>query len=129
VADLTDGNGAVHTYAAHSAAELARFLSMDGSYAGWCGAHTCVTAAVAALDHAGPSVTYLLEAQRADGSWSGHWWDDDEYTTARAVEALARRPCARGAVDRAIAWCVKRIGGDGAVHSRAHGGPSPFATA
>ena len=102
---------------------------MDGSYAGWCAAHTCVTAAVAVLQPEGTSAGHLLDVQNADGSWSGHWWDDDEYTTARAIEALAARPGAGDAVAQAVAWCVERIGEHGSVRSRAHGGPSPFATA
>jgi Prenyltransferase and squalene oxidase repeat len=129
VASLTDSSGAVHTYAEEAAGPLAEFLLMDGSYAGWCGAHTCVTAAVAALEPDGPSAGHLLEAQNADGSWSGHWWDDDEYATARAIEALAARPGAGDAVARAIAWSAGRISEDGAVRSHAHAGASPFATA
>ena len=55
--------------------------------------------------------------------------DDDEYTTARAVEALSRSPGNTRAVSAALIWCSDRIGPDGAVHSAAHQGPSPFATA
>ena len=126
---LTDATGAVHTYPEHAAGQLAEFLLMEGSFAGWCGPHTCVTAAVAALDSSGAAAGHLLEAQRPDGSWGGHWWDDDEYTTARAIEALARRPGAERSVDRAVRWCVGRVGEDGAVSSEAHAGPSAFATA
>jgi len=129
VADLTDPDGAVHTYSEDAAGHLAEFLAMPGSYAGWCAAHTCVTAAVAALEPDGASARHLLAVQDADGSWSGHWWDDDEYTTARAIEALARTAGAADAVTRGVAWCAGRIGDDGAVRSQAHGGPSPFATA
>jgi squalene cyclase len=129
IASLTDPNGAVHTYPEDAADQLAEFLRMDGSYAGWCAAHTCVTAAVAVLQPDGTSARHLLDVQNADGSWSGHWWDDDEYATARAIEALAARPGAGDAVAQAVAWCFERIGEDGGVRSRAHGGPSPFATA
>jgi hypothetical protein len=129
VASLTDATGAVHTYSEDAAGRLAEFLRMDGSYAGWCAAHTCVTAAVAALIPGGASAGYLLDVQNANGSWSGHWWDDDEYTTARALEALAARPGAGDALARGVAWCAGRISADGAVSSRAHGGFSPFATA
>ena len=105
------------------------FLRMDGSYAGWCAPHTCVTAAAAALGIVPAMTSYLAAAQRRDGSWTGHWWDDDEYTTARAIEALAASTVHARAVEAAVEWSSGRIGRDGAVRSAAHGGPSPFATA
>jgi len=129
VDSLTDADGGVATYAPTAAAPLARFLRMDGSYEGWCSPHTCVTAAAAALDPASSWAAHLRAAQRADGSWTGHWWDDAEYTTARAVEALADSPGDRDAVAAAVGWCADRVGGDGGVSSGAHGGPSAFATA
>jgi hypothetical protein len=129
IANVTDSEGAVHTYSEDAAGQLADFLRMEGSYAGWCAPHTCVTAAVAALEPNGASAQHLLDVQNADGSWSGHWWDDDEYTTARAIEALASTPGAGDAVARGVAWCAGRIGDDGAVRSEAHGGSSSFATA
>src|SRR5205807_182091 len=107
---------------------LARFLKMAGPYDGWCGMHTCVTAAAAILGLGPAPLEFLRRAQHEDGSWTGHWWDDDEYATARAVEALA----ANGdheSVARAVRWAEGRIGVDGAVCSEAQGGPSPFATA
>jgi squalene cyclase len=77
-----------------------------------------------------PAMTsYLLAAQAPSGSWSGHWWDDDEYTTARAVEALAGSGAHAEAVRDAASWCSDRVDPDGSVWSAAHGGPSPFATA
>jgi squalene-hopene/tetraprenyl-beta-curcumene cyclase len=126
---LTGPDGGVATYPEDAAAPLARFLGMGGSYAGWCAPHTCVTAAAAVLGIAPTLVPYLHAAQRADGSWAGHWWDDDEYATARAVEALAGSAAGGRAVGAAVAWCCERIGRDGAVRSAKHGGPSPFATA
>jgi hypothetical protein len=65
----------------------------------------CVTAAAAVLDLDDATRPRLRVAQGADGSWSGYWWDDDEYTTARAVEALAGEPAA----ERGAAWCVNRV--------------------
>ena len=78
-----------------------------------------------------PARAFLRASQEDDGSWRGHWWDDDEYTVARAAEALAM---ADGAGDRervrlAASWAASRIGPDGAVWSEAHAGPSAFATA
>lgn len=129
IESLTGPDGGVATYLSDAAVPLARFLRMDGSYAGWCSPHTCVTAAAAVLEIVPATTAYLIAAQAPDGSWAGHWWDDDEYTTARAVEALAGSSTHAAAVGDAVAWCSDRIGPDGAVWSAAHGGPSPFATA
>ena len=128
VAGLIGPDGGVRTYPDDAARQLAQFLRMDGSYRGWCAPHTCVTAAAAALDLSPRPLEFLGQAQRVDGSWAGHWWDDDEYTTARAAEALARHDRHQAAVARARAWAAGRIGDDGGVWSRAHGGPSAFAT-
>lgn len=125
----TGRDGGVATYSPDAAAPLARFLRMDGSYAGWCAPHTCVTAAAAALKIVPAMTSYVRASQLPDGSWAGHWWDDDEYATARAVEALVGSTAHAAAVGVAVAWCSDRIGPDGAVCSAAHGGPSPFATA
>ena len=115
VAGLTSGSGAVATYERAAVPQLREFLSMDGTYDGWCAEHTCVTAAAAMLDPR--SLGYLASAQRPDGSWTGHWWDDDEYTTARAIEALAPHPQHADAVAHGVAWAYARTDG------------SPFATA
>jgi Prenyltransferase and squalene oxidase repeat len=128
LAKRIDADGAVCTYDASATAQLERWVEAPGSYDGWCTAHTCVTAAAAVLDLDGPA-RYLPRAQNADGSWTGYWWDDDEYATCRAVEALAPRGGTGAAVARGVAWSAGRIGGDGAVQSAAHAGPSPFATA
>jgi hypothetical protein len=87
-----------------------------------------VTAAAAALELSPAPLDFLRAAQRADGSWTAHWWDDDEYATARAVEVLASDGD-EAAVARAVGWAESRVGPDGAVVSALHGGPSPFATA
>jgi hypothetical protein len=123
-----DAGGGVATYPAGAARALAAFLAMPGPYDGWCGRHVCVTAAAAVLDLGSAPLEFLRRAQRTDGSWTGHWWDDDEYATARAVEALAASGD-RAGVARAVRWAQDRVGSDGAVSSVAHGGPSPFAAA
>ncbi|MGH2718460.1 MAG: hypothetical protein ACRDJU_07765, partial [Actinomycetota bacterium] len=64
-----------------------------------------------------PMLGHLRRAQRDDGSWMGHWWDDDEYATARATEALARARTDPEAVARAASWAEGRVEA------------SPFATA
>jgi hypothetical protein len=129
VAALTRADGTVCTYPPAAGAQLARFLNVESSFAGWCGAHLCVTAAVAAMQGQSRPLAALRDTQQPDGSWQGHWWHDDEYTTARAVEALARQPGHAEQVAAAVWWSAGRIGSDGAVHSIAHGGPSAFATA
>ncbi|HJV09514.1 MAG TPA: prenyltransferase/squalene oxidase repeat-containing protein, partial [Acidimicrobiales bacterium] len=129
VIGLTGPTGGVATYEPVAAGQLAEFLRMEGSYAGWCGTHTCVTAAAAVLDLDPRMPEFLVQAQRPDGSWAGHWWDDDEYTTARAIEALVPDVDHADAVMRATAWAAARISDNGAVRSVAHGGDSPFATA
>lgn len=112
---LTTDRGGVRTYPGSAAAPLAEFLRMEGDYAGWCAEHLCVTAAAAGLDGMAASRGLLRATQRADGSWTGHWWEDDEYTTARAVEALWDDPAPCAA---AHAWATGRVDG-----------PSPFAVA
>jgi squalene cyclase len=68
---------------------------------------------------------FLRHAQRDDGSWAAYWWEDDEYATALAAEALAAtgRPDDRPRVESAVRWTLARIGQDGAAAG------SPFATA
>jgi len=129
VAGLVGPTGGVATYERAAAPELARFLRMDGSYDGWCATHTCVTAAAAVLGLDPRLLSYLRRNQRSDGAWSGHWWDDDEYTTARATEALAGQQEDRARVGHAVAWAARRIDEDGGVRSVAAGRQSAFATA
>jgi hypothetical protein len=124
--------GGTATYAAR--AEVRRFLggSDQMSVQGWCGMHTCVTAAAAHVDILGPRlVGFLRRSQERDGHWRGYWWCDDEYTTCLAAEALAKLKTGEDGVrvDRAIGWAEKRMSAKGAVCSDAHGGPSAFATA
>jgi squalene cyclase len=88
-----------------------------------------VTAAAGLLAVAPSTLSYLRAVQRADGAWPGYWWEDDEYATAWAVQSLAVADRRDAAARRGVAWCASRIGADGAVHSRAHGDRSPFATA
>jgi hypothetical protein len=103
----------------------------QGSNAGWCRTpHPCVTAGAAAVADERPR-EFLRRTQRAEGSWAAYWWEDEEYTTAFAAEALARTgsPGDRRRVATAIRWAAGRIGPNGAVYSAAHGGDSAFATA
>ncbi|MEH2417067.1 prenyltransferase/squalene oxidase repeat-containing protein [Nostoc sp.] len=131
-----DINGGIATYLE----TLARpYVEMKYQYTpgtalvdGWCSPHPCVTAAAANLEHFGEtSVEFLRQTQRDDGSWQGYWWHDDDYATALATQALARKrnPKDIQRVQLAIEWAAKRINGNGAVYSTVHGNDSPFATA
>jgi hypothetical protein len=108
-----------------------RESATDDGLSGWCRvAHPCITAAAAILDDERPRA-YLRRTQHEDGHWSGYWWEDDEYTTVLAAEALASRggDKDRTRVDAAIRWAASRIGATGAVDSASSGSPSVFATA
>lgn len=96
-----------------------------GDYVGWSGiSHACVTAAAACLGCKRP-LEFLRRTQGEDGSWSGYWWEDPEYTTALAAEALhaASASTDHERVQAAVAWALARIGPDGSVRQ------SAFATA
>jgi squalene cyclase len=132
VSHLVAPSGGLATYDAAAAAPLSHYMGLETTFEGWCSVHTCVTAAAATLElPVRPRlVGYLARSQREDGGWSGYWWDDDEYTTALACEALAMTAEDHGpALVRASAWAERRIGPDGAVSSVATSSKSAFATA
>jgi hypothetical protein len=129
IAGLVGLEGGVATYPPAAADPLEAFLELPGPYDGWCSSHVCVTGAAAVLDLGPEPLSFLRHAQRDDGSWTGHWWDDDEYATLRAIEALGGGEANARAVQRAVEWAASRIGGEGSVSSVGCGGPSVFATA
>ncbi|MDB9310670.1 hypothetical protein PN471_18990 [Aphanizomenon sp. CS-733/32] len=99
---------------------------------GWCGVHSCVTAAVASLEEIGEaSRCFLRDTQDDCGSWTAYWWYDHEYATALAAESLAKENYHRNyqQINRAIEWARRRINASGAVYSLQYGNNSPFATA
>ena len=102
------------------------------SVEGWCSAHPCVSAAATNLkDFGEKTFDFLRQTQRSDGSWQGYWWQNDEYTTALATKALARKKNTQDnrRVQLTIEWAKKRIKPNGAVYSTVRGNDSPFATA
>jgi hypothetical protein len=103
-------NGGITCYRAEDG-PVASTAAGAGSRDGWCTVHTCITAAAAALDPFEGPLRYILGTQRGDGSWTGYWWEDDAYTTARAVEALARQKSAefQAAAHRGARWAAERL--------------------
>ncbi len=67
---------------------------------------------------------FLRNSQQPDGSWEAYWWEDDEYPTALAAEALVAHahPGDERRVDAAVRWARRRLSAEGAVDN------SPFAT-
>ena len=121
LAGHVSADGGVTTYGERDPIRRYTRLPEGASFAGWQAPHDCVTAAAAPLLGAATS-DYLGRHQRDAGNWQSYWWWDDEYTTARAAEAL---PAARAT---AAGWARARLGAAGAVHS-ADGEPSAWATA
>ncbi len=127
------GDGGIATYAdAGPIRHYTRLAIPAGiSFRGWCGSHPCVTALAATLprfnarDHA---LSFLRHIQLPDGSWPTYWGCDREYTTALAVEVLARSADSTdaGRVRRAVEWARARLISRSAGSSR---GTSAFATA
>jgi hypothetical protein len=131
IAGLVGPSGGLATYGPATPGRHWNYAGEERVLDGWYAPHTCVTAAAAVLDldEQPRLLGYLRRAQRQDGSWGGYWWDDDEYTTARASEALAGHSGHGTAVAAATAWAAERFVGAGAVWSAAHAGESAFATA
>jgi hypothetical protein len=128
---MRPGGGAA-TYANDRGVRRSYAVPGDFSFAGWCAAHSCVTAAVAGVPAFAPQArAYLREQQEEDGSWRAYWWLDREYATALAAEALAAGEEAgdRLRVERAVRWAVGRLDANGAAATSDHPAGSPFATA
>jgi hypothetical protein len=105
-------DGGVATYAEEAPIRGFTGIGPERSFAGWCGSHTCVTAAVAISPrYRDRLVGFLRAAQRPDGSWPSYWWCDDAYATALAARALrAKRDAGdRGRLRRAVEWARAQI--------------------
>ncbi len=100
IESLTSPDGGVATYAPSAPTPLARFQGIGGSYAGWCAAHTCVTAAAAMLRLTPAMESYLRSEQHADGSWAGYWWYDDRVRDREGRGGTGRPGCERARGER-----------------------------
>jgi squalene-hopene/tetraprenyl-beta-curcumene cyclase len=109
---LTPG-GALATYA--TASRIAAFTQLPGqSFAGWCGPHTCVTAAAAGLASMPGRermLDWIRDAQEPDGHWRAYWWDSRHYATTFAAAALddADAPGDKARVERAVRWTAAEV--------------------
>jgi Prenyltransferase and squalene oxidase repeat len=122
---IADGGLTTYTLDAFDRPPSTR-TSREDAYGGWaCTSHACVTAVAARAIADDRPLDFLRRSQRSDGSWSGYWWADPEYTTALASEALAATGRAADAqrVQAAGAWGLGRLASDGSVRQ------APFATA
>jgi squalene-hopene/tetraprenyl-beta-curcumene cyclase len=129
-----DGHGGVATYLTEVAGPMFDRYPMIDSWAGWCAAHDCVTAAAAGvrdLQVRPRLLDRLRHRQSGSGAWRAYWWADAEFSTAFASTALAdaARPEDLPALNAAARWAGTRIGPNGAVHTPLDPAGSPFATA
>jgi hypothetical protein len=119
--------GAMATFA--NAGRIRIFTRLPGhSFAGWCGAHTCVTAAAAGLRSVrgrDRMLEWLRAEQRPEGDWRAYWWDSPYYATTLAAEALADAGASgdQARVERAVRWTAGQVEARGPAHG------SPFENA
>jgi squalene cyclase len=104
-------DGGIVTYVEDKPIRLFTRLNRGASFEGWCGTHTCVTAAAGGLQEFrghDSVLNYLRLRQSADGSWDGYWWCDREYTTSLAVEALATSVTGEDIeqIEKAVQWVL-----------------------
>ncbi len=128
-------DGGISTY--RSSAYMRRVLKFDrviSSFHGWCRSHTDVTANVAnlaAFPQREQALVFLRKNQHSDGSWTGYWWYDPEFTSALAVKALSQtgNPEDNLRIGTAMEWAMKRVDIDGMVRTVLYPSGSTFATA
>lgn len=129
------GDGSVTTFI--DTKNLRRILgaTRNDSFVGWCNtAHPSVAACLAQLRGLPGKeniLAYLRSCQNESGSWSGYWWEDDEYTTLITATALAKNGTLEDAdyVSRAVDWAIARLAPTGYISTQHHPYGSPFATA
>lgn len=123
-------DGGICTYESEESIRAFINASKEVGFEGWCGSHTCVSAAIAALpEYRFQLLEYLRSTQLLDGSWQAYWWHDPEYVTALAAEAIAAKNQDSDCINNAVAWGMKRLNSQGFVATSDHPFGSPFATA
>jgi hypothetical protein len=100
--------GGITTYASEGPIRTFINAPRDQAMWGWCGTpHPCVSAAVANIRTFNAQLRpYVLASQQANGSWPAYWWQDSEYATGLAAEALSI--FAEPALARAASWVKAR---------------------
>jgi hypothetical protein len=123
-------DGGICTYESEESIRAFIHASPEIGFAGWCGSHTCVSAAIAALpEYRFQLQDYLRSTQQNDGSWLAYWWQDPEYVTALAAEAIAACHPNSDCITNAVAWGMNRLNSQGFVATSDRPSGSPFATA
>ncbi|MFN6535642.1 MAG: prenyltransferase/squalene oxidase repeat-containing protein [Nostoc sp. EkiNYC01] len=123
-------DGGICTYESEESIRAFIHASPEIGFAGWCGSHTCVSAAIAALpEYRFQLQDYLRSTQQNDGSWLAYWWQDPEYVTALAAEAIAACYPNSDCITNAVAWGMNRLNSQGFVATSDNPSGSPFATA
>jgi squalene-hopene/tetraprenyl-beta-curcumene cyclase len=102
--------GGISTY--HESDQIHHYIKSNYSaVTGWTLPHVCVTAAslLALSVHKHPdervlsrASSYVLDAQDAEGSWTGYWWKGIAYPTAVATRALVASRAASPALLRRV---------------------------
>jgi squalene-hopene/tetraprenyl-beta-curcumene cyclase len=126
-------DGGISTY--RWPAQMVWSTGLRETFAGWCSAHVCVSANATHLTRLPGRrrlLDFLRSRQLADGAWRSYWWyDEREYATALAAEALALsfEPADVDAVRRAVAWARDAARSSPVVTTVAAPCGSAFATA
>lgn len=101
-------DGGIRTYGSDFRIRIYTRLNRKVSMKGWCNAHVCVTANAAAVNgpHRAKAISFIMENQNLDGSWSPYWWRDKSYLVSLALDCLEK-----GTVERAnaVEWCCEQI--------------------
>lgn len=127
--DFQGEHGGLRTYSLDGPIREFTAMAPEVSFAGWCAAHACVTAAAAAVDVWPGAIrarAYLAQSQQADGRWRAYWWRDDLYATAFATVALARVGTHAHSLQQAATWVVARLRENGRIRDPVTGGSSAF---
>ncbi len=125
-------NGGIAAYAKDKTVRDFFKVPPQISTEGYCQAHVCVSAEVAALPEFRLRLQdYLKATQTSQGNWLCYWWHDHEYATALAAEALVAcgQAANQSSIDQAVAWGVQRLTPQGFVATSDLPDGSPFATA